>query len=442
MYDGMYKQADPQCVTISQFKELLSRSMNHFNETESVVVGGRIQSIEKTGLVLGSARDFIQIKCEAMSPSISMPRVGDIVQIRLQVKSWILNENSVFTEVLAIEKLVESRSAQLVKPSPEKLFLYKEWNEFLNSIEQFFVSKSYQKIRTPSLVTCPGLEPFLDSMSVNYSYENLAHKKYLPTSPELHLKKALAFGFEKVFEVRSCFRSAEMGSHHQPEFQMLEWYQSFASLEQLKSELTNLLTHLNLSLTNREPPIQSENIFKVYTMSQLFKEFLNFNLTPQTSKDEMIELANSLSMRDISEQDDWDDVFFRIFITSIEPNLDTESLTIIEKYPPSQAALARLDENGWADRFELYWKGFEIANAFSELNDPDEQQARFLADQKKRESLGKDVPLIDEEFIEALKWGMPPSSGIALGTERLFMAFYGLNQIQQFQLFPYESQSP
>ena len=124
-------------------------------------------------------------------------------------------------------------------------------------------------------------------------------------------------------------------------------------------------------------------------------------------------------------------------MAKIEPQLAKyDAPIVLWHFPPSQAALARLTKDGWADRFELYWRGLEIANAFHELNDVDEQIKRFKADQKKKAELRKPVVPIDEEFIAALEWGMPPAAGIALGMERLFMALMGISDIKDVRPFP------
>jgi lysyl-tRNA synthetase class 2 len=124
-------------------------------------------------------------------------------------------------------------------------------------------------------------------------------------------------------------------------------------------------------------------------------------------------------------------------LEKIEPALATkDEPVILWHFPPSQAALSRLTPEGWADRFELYWRGLEIANAFHELNDPHENRRRFQEDQNRKTARGKSAPPIDEELMTALHWGMPPASGIALGMERLFMALLKLNRIEDVRLFP------
>jgi elongation factor P--(R)-beta-lysine ligase len=298
--------------------------------------------------------------------------------------------------------------------------IQRKWFEFLQQVRRFFGGKGFQEAQTPSLVACPGTEPFLDFFSVD--------KYYLPTSPELSLKKMLAGGYEQIFEIRTCFRHGEISERHQPEFWMLEWYRAFHGLEQIMQDTLHLIEFMGGDVAG----------FQRRSMADLFREKLGFHLTPQTSIQELKALADKVGLGStVRNYEIWDDVFYLLFIEKIEPFLDSDKPLIVEKYPPSQAALARLTEDGWGERFELYWKGIEIANAFHELNDPQVQAERFQADLDLKKSLGKEVPKLDPDFLDALKAGMPPSSGIALGLERLFMCLNGIQDIRQMRVFPY-----
>ncbi len=298
--------------------------------------------------------------------------------------------------------------------------IQRKWFEFLQRVRQFFTGKGFLEAQTPTLVVCPGTEPFLDLFPTD--------KYYLPTSPELHLKKMLASGYESIFEIRPCFRRGEISERHQPEFWMLEWYRAFHGLEQIMQDTLHLIEFLGGDVSG----------FQRKSMAQLFQEKLNFKLTPQTTMAELKTLAAQVGLGDtVRNYELWDDVFYLLFIEKIEPFLDSEQPLIVEKYPPSQAALARITEDGWGERFELYWKGFEICNAFHELNDPSIQAERFEADLAIKKSLGKEIPNLDADFLAALKAGMPPSGGIALGLERLFMCLNGIKDIRSLRVFPY-----
>ncbi len=312
------------------------------------------------------------------------------------------------------------------KANAERL---KQWNQFIAEIRQFFVERDFLEVKTPSLVICPGTEPSLDVFSTELIVGSRKQTLFLPTSPELHLKKALSLGLEKIFEFAPCFRNGEITERHQPEFLMLEWYRAFANNEHIKKDVIELVQKLAKKLQLMPP---QKVVFK--TVADLFKEYCDFDLKPETSMQDLQDLAHKLGV-DVHSAESIDDIFFLIFMDKIESQLPVEDLIFVEKYPPYQAALARLTADGWGDRFEVYWKGLELANAFHELNDPRIQRARFAEDLSKKMHMGKQEIPIDEDFMQCLEAGMPPSAGIALGVERLFMAFYDLKNIRDIKLF-------
>jgi lysyl-tRNA synthetase class 2 len=304
----------------------------------------------------------------------------------------------------------------------------KDWQNFLQLIRNFFVTKGFEEFRTPALVTSPGIEEHIDVFSTEFFRGSLRKKFYLPTSPEFHLKKALSMGWNQVFEMKECFRNDEGSPIHQPEFLMLEWYRAYSNLEFILNDTKDLLRFLAKNLQQEMPTIE------VKSVTDLFKEFLDFELTTETSIAELKALLDSHKLT-YTANDSWDDLYFRIFIEKIEPHLGQKAPILVTKYPHSQAALARLTKDGWADRFELYWKGIELANAFHELNDVNEQQKRFEKTNEKRCLAGRESLPIDEDFMKALSYGLPPSGGIALGVERLFMCFYGIDDIREVRGF-------
>jgi lysyl-tRNA synthetase class 2 len=252
-------------------------------------------------------------------------------------------------------------------------------------------------------------------------------KVYLPTSPELHLKKALALGYGPLFEIKNCFRNDEISEHHEPEFTMLEWYRPFSDLSAIAEDAEKLL-----QFVSGQPRLK----LKKTSMPELFREHLQFELQANTGVQELAQLAQKVGVK-LSASEPIDDVFNRLFIERIEPKLPADQPLLVQDFPPYLAAYSRLTEKGWADRFEIYWQGMELANAFHELNDPVLQEQRMREDLQKKSSLGKPTPDLDEEFLQALRFGLPPSGGIALGVERLFMALTQRKTIQECKVFPY-----
>lgn len=300
---------------------------------------------------------------------------------------------------------------------------HKKWQIFIESVRQVFIQKSFQPVKTPTLVLCPGTEPSLDVFETEFQIESKKKIFFLPTSPELNLKKLLAEGAERIFEIAPVFRNGEKTERHNPEFLMLEWYRAFSHLSKIKMDVIELVEVLAHEM-KRPGPLGH----RTYSVAELFKTFCDFDLTPTTSIEELKQLAAGLNV-DVSAATTIDDYFYLIFIEKIENKWSPDELVFVEKYPPYQAALARLDQDGWADRFEVYWRGYELGNAFHELNDPVIQRARALEDLEKKKSLGKKPIHLDASFFEALDYGLPPSAGIAVGLERLYMSLTNTPQI-------------
>lgn len=411
---------------------------------ESAIVCGRIRHKEGESWCLSSAGKEIAVllKKEAQwmpplrfegDPSIptvqSVLADHDLVALELSKRghdSWVASRCALLTPVL---------SSQPAHPAID-IDRSKQWMEFLDTVRWFFRERGFIEAWTPTLVPSPGTEPYLDAFETDVVFDGQRRGTlYLPTSPEFHLKKMLAAGWTKIFEIKTCFRNGEAGSHHQLEFQMLEWYRAYSTLDAIADDVEGLIRTLvsrfyidggNLSLERT-------------TVSELFaRAFPGFELRPETTREELVGLAERGGVR-ILKSDTWDEIFFRLFLEKIEPELGKKAPVLVRDYPPSQAALSRIGPNGFADRFEIYWRGFEIANAFHELNDPEENVERFKRDAEVKRALGKPAFPVDEELVESLRFGMPPSGGIALGLDRLFMALLQIDSIEETRAFPFRN---
>lgn len=356
---------------------------------------------------------------------------GDQLAIQVDSLRGAWPAGPLSTETLKVALLTPSRAE--LSTSKLSFKTAQRWQEFLTVIRSYFQSLGLVEMNTPTLVVCPGMEVHLEPFSSEWTIGSWKRQLFLPTSPELHLKKLLAMGWTDVFEIKSCFRNGEISQHHEPEFHMLEWYRAYANLNLVEQDLIQMLEHL------RKMDLVQGGIGQVqrWSVSELFEHFLNFCLKPETSWQELIEVAQKQGLTIEQAQGmNWDDLFHWLFLERIEREIHQwPDPVIVYNYPPSQAALARLTPDGWADRFELYWRGLEIANAFNELNDPDEQESRMVREQKLRQDLGRaDVP-IDQEFLKGLRAGLPPTGGIALGLERLFMAANRIQNIDEVRAF-------
>ena len=296
----------------------------------------------------------------------------------------------------------------------------KKWQEFLQNVRRFFSVQGLQELTTTTLVECPGLEPTLEPFQTQWKMGGKEKTLFLPTSPEIQIKKKICQGATDVFEIKTCFRNEEKSIHHLPEFHMLEWYRAYSTLDAIEKDVENLVKFLS------EKPVKIQR----KSIAELMQKYLGFELTPQTTREQLQKLARDKGV-ETSQQDSWNDVFHRLWVHHVEPHLKDEGPMITYNYPPSQAALARTGKEGWIERFEFYWQGFELANAFHEVNDPHLQQQRWQQEIDEREHLGTTKLKIDEELIRLQHTGMPPTSGIALGLERLFMAINDIENIQE-----------
>lgn len=394
-------------------------------------IGARVFQIEKDSILLSWEKALIHFKLNPVIEFAPGMRAVDVLRAGDLVECTIWKDNDARTMTLeALSLLVPARGENPFPVSEFSILAARNWQDFLSAIREYFVGKDFIELRTPTLVPSPGLEPHLDPFKTQFEMGSTRREYYLPTSPEFHLKKALVQGFPRIFEFKECFRNGEISDHHQPEFLMLEWYRAFSEMEVMMRDVAYLVDFLQDRFHSTEAlPVS------VITMEDVFQREFGFKLTPQTTQKEILVLAIKEGL-DVSNDESFDDIFMRIFVERIEPHLGRKGPVILYHFPPSQAALARLTTDGWADRFELFWKGLEIANAFHELNNPDEQRRRFKEDQKKKLELGKPVVPVDEEFLKALDYGMPPAVGIALGVERLFMAIFGLDKLSETRLFP------
>lgn len=390
---------------------------------------GRLESLEQKGTLLimhFEGGDSVTVRADLeLAPLVS---VADVLAPRDLV--WV---SDAFNDVgLLAPCLLQGVDPET--PSPGALFdlaRSRQWQSFLERLREFFKIRDFTEVRTPTLVTSPGLEPFLDPFKTRFELGRNTRDYYLPTSPEFHLKKMLSRGWSRIFEFKECFRNNELSPHHQPEFLMLEWYRAYSPFEQMIADVRELLVFLQERFAHKRLFDKVETT----TMAELFEAHAGVTLTPKSDRSELISSCRRLGVH-FTDDDGFDDLFARIFLEKIEGQLGAANPVIVSGFPPSQAALARLNREGWADRFELYWRGFELANAFHELNDPREQRRRFKEFLAERARLGKPAVPVDDDFLRALEVGMPPSVGIALGVERLFLAFLGERQLAGARAFP------
>ena len=297
------------------------------------------------------------------------------------------------------------------------------WYKFQQSVREFFINHQFLETTTPTLVQNPGMEPHLQSFQTQWKFGEASKNLFLPTSPEIHLKKLLSQGLENIFEIKSCFRNEESSPIHTPEFTMLEWYRAYVGLDAIECDIKNLLSELT----------QKPVVIHKYHLREFYESYFKADWSEIFDYQTLKQRAHKQGFSSSSLT--WNDLFSWFQVTVVEPELQKiDQPVLLYGFPDLQPSLAR-SQNGESERFELYWKGVELANAYHELNDPIVQRQRWLEDLNERQRLGLQVYELDEEFLESLEQGMPPSSGIALGLERLYMVIHNIEDINSLRPF-------
>jgi elongation factor P--(R)-beta-lysine ligase len=314
------------------------------------------------------------------------------------------------------------------------------------ALRAWFAEHGLVEVETGILQVSPGNETHLHAPRTELLRNDGSRAtRYLRTSPEFACKKLLAAGESKIFEFARVFRDRERGDLHLPEFTMLEWYRADTAYEAIMADTIAVIAHAaratgirQFSFRDRacDPFAEPERI----TVAAAFERFAGVDLlaTVAAGEGERAALASAAGGKvRISDDDTWSDIFSKLLVEYVEPNLGRGRLTVLFEYPVPEAALARVkvSDPRVAERFEVYACGVELANGFGELTDADEQRRRFAAAmEEKARRYGERYPL-DEEFLAAVGV-MPEASGVALGFDRLVMLASGALRIDQVAWTP------
>ena len=272
--------------------------------------------------------------------------------------------------------------------------------KIIQAVRRFFIERDYLEVETPIRIPAPAPETHINA--------EVSDEWYLHTSPELCMKRLLSAGYPRMFQLCRCFRKKERGNKHLPEFTILEWYcadSNYMDMMDICSELIRFVSHSVGSgdfIDYQGKQIDFRNPWPRMTVMEAFERFA------------------PLSVKRALQQNQFDE----IMASNIEPHLGQPNPTFLYNYPVSRGSLAKLksEDASVAERFELYIAGLELCNAFTELNDPEEQRLRFEREEEKRITSGKRPYPMPEKFRESLRF-MPEASGNALGVDRLVMLF-------------------
>lgn len=321
---------------------------------------------------------------------------------------------------------------------PEKLIKLR--GELIDCINQFFKERGFLRVETPSIYLSEETNPHIKSIKITLEHNNRKIDATLITSPEIYMKRLLAEGYKNIYQICRFYRNDEYGILHNPEFTGLEFYEvdsnynnTMKTTEELIKYLVNRKNLIVKNINNQTIDF-SKPFDRVSVLDILYDYGVKLN-----SLEDKEELTSKVKNKiNINESDSYDDIFFKFFLTYIEPNLGCTHPLFLYDYPPSMSSMAKITQKKGirvAERYELYINRIEICNGFTELIDPKEQAERLVSGLCTK-GLNTDY---DKVFVSALK-NLPECSGNAIGLDRLFLVLLNLKDIKEIILFPIEDE--
>lgn len=293
------------------------------------------------------------------------------------------------------------------------------------TVRAWFAKQTVTEVDTSPLCAAPVSDVHITSVQAQLAAERQC--RYLHTSPEYPMKRLLAAGAPDIYQMCTVFRDDESGARHQPDFTLIEWYRLGFGLREIEADTVALLNTVLAGLDG-DVPVARRSYRDAFIAAT--------GLDPITASCEQLTAASTADKSPTNlKRDallDW------FMVSTVIPTFSPCTLTIIDHYPASQAALARLcpADDALADRFEIFYGDIELANGYVELTDSKQQRQRFNADLRHRVAHGQPVYPLDEQFLAALEYGLPPCAGVAVGLDRLVMAAIGESDIRRVQSFP------
>ena len=323
--------------------------------------------------------------------------------------------------------MIESRAGEDTARIAERLPLLQRRALMVQAVRAFFDGRDYLEVETPYAVPTPGEEVHLHVFTTQREAPTGEREPlFLHTSPEFAMKRIVAATGQKIFQMARVWRNGEGSALHAPEFTMLEWYRPGASLDDLMDETEALVRTTLPPVIHRDGcAIPMTEPFERLTVADAFQRYVGADVLATADDASALAAQAGVALR---AGEEWEDLFFRLLLERVEPVIGRDRPTFLTHWPASQAALARrcLKDPRVALRFELYIGGVELANAFEELSDANEQRERFENDRQRRATLYPERPnwKMDENLLAALPH-LPQTSGIALGFDRLVMLATG-----------------
>ncbi|HEY8002246.1 MAG: lysine--tRNA ligase [Vicinamibacteria bacterium] len=361
-------------------------------------------------------------------------------ELSLRATGWTLLAKSLrpppdkFHGVKDTELRFRHRELDLIA-NPETRELFRRRGQAIAATREWLDSQGFVEVETPVLQPLYGgalARPFVTH------HNALDRDLYLRIATELYLKRCVVGGIERVYELGKDFRNEGVSFKHNPEFTMLEWYEAYADYEDAAARLENLVAHvaeqvLGTTKVEREGvEIELAPPWRRVTLRDAIRERTGIDVLEHPTREALAAAMDS----EASDDEGWGKLVDGLLSKEVEPTLIQP--TLVMDYPVEMSPFAKRhrSEDGLVERWEAYVGGFEIANAFTELNDPDEQRRRFEQQAEELRRGDDEAQPFDEDYIEALEYGMPPTGGVGLGIDRLVMLLTGAGSLREVVLFP------
>jgi lysyl-tRNA synthetase class 2 len=356
-------------------------------------------------------------------------------ELSLRVTGWQLLAKSLrappdkFHGLEDVETRYRHRELDLIaNPESRELFIMR--SKVVSHIRNWLDSRGFLEVETPILQRLYGgalARPFVTH------YNELDRDMYLRIADELYLKRLIVGGLERVYEIGKDFRNEGFSRKHQPEFSMLEWYEAYADYNDIADELEELVESLSHLATDKS--IDWSRPWKRITLRDAILEEAGVDIYVARDKESLIAAARENGI-EMPADENWPKLVDWLLSHYVEPKLINP--TFLMDYPVELSPFAKRhrSHDGVVERFEAFAGGMEFSNAFTELNDPDDQRARFEEQVRDQEGGDQETQPYDEDFVFALEHGMPPTGGIGIGIDRLVMLLSGRDSIREVQLFP------
>ena len=336
------------------------------------------------------------------------------------------------------EKRYRQRYIDLImNPDVQAIFIKR--SQIIQTMRSFFLSRDFLEVETPMMQPIPG---GAEATPFKTHHNALDMDLYLRIAPELYLKRLVVGGFERVFEINRNFRNEGVSTQHNPEFTMVEFYQAYATYEDLMNLTEQMFAQIAATVTGstvityQDQPIELGGTWKRISLFDSLEEIGGVDPALLTDKDRLLEFAASQGIT-VTKTGRLGKVITKLFDALVEPKLIQP--TFVTDYPTEVSPLSRRSDThpDLTERFELFIAGREIANGFSELNDPEDQRGRFMQQVEDRKAGDDEAHFMDDDYIEALEYGMPPTAGQGIGIDRLVMLLTDAPSIREVILFPH-----